>query len=184
MNVYKNVCKKGSSSSLRVTPGYYTAVESKEGMQNRSTVGSCHAVEPMCAIYPHGDQISLAEHGVSLSKTAVMHLRNETWVGREQTRTIQLPCEPGYWCEKGRRYECSPGRSGARAQETSSLCTGVCSEGFACPSTSTSSKQIPCPAPLQYSPSGSGGCTNVSNGYYTALCVQLLCKSTKQHLRD
>ena len=143
-------------------------VENNVGMQNRSTVGSCHAAETMCTVYAHGDEVSLEMHGVTVTKTAVMHFRNETWIGREQTRTMQLPCEAGYWCSGGRRYECAPGRYGARARETSAECTGGCKAGFACPSTSTSPKEIACPAPLKYAPPESGGCTDVNSGYYTS----------------
>ena len=71
------------------------------------------------------------------------------------TRTAQLPCEPGFFCVAGRKYPCPRGTYGTTKKLTSRYCSGWCPPGFYCPLAS--------PAPLEcpfntYSTGGSPVC--------------------------
>ncbi|CAN0073404.1 unnamed protein product, partial [Phaeothamnion confervicola] len=49
------------------------------------------------------------------------------------TRTAQVRCERGYFCDGGIRYPCAPGRFGSSTGLTTPDCSGFCPAGFACP---------------------------------------------------
>lgn len=87
--------------------------------------------------------------------------------GDEDTRSAQLPCEPGYFCINGYRFVCPPGTYGAESAIVHPLCSGFCREGYYCPYASTKSTEIPCGGPDFYCPRGSGTPLPVDTGYYT-----------------
>jgi hypothetical protein len=73
-----------------------------------------------------------------------------------RTRSEQIKCPTGYFCEEGKIYQCPPGRYGKTRGLTTEFCSGFCPAGFACPwNTST---PIQCKSG-QYSQAGSITCT-------------------------
>ena len=65
--------------------------------------------------------------------------------GNSTTRSSQLPCPPGSYCNKGIIRECPAGRYGSSSRLTTAFCTGPCSKGHYCPAGSTIDRQNPCP---------------------------------------
>ena len=67
------------------------------------------------------------------------------------TRSGERKCDPGYFCEGGKKMQCPPGRYGKSYGETSEFCSGYCPAGFYCPWNTTN--PIECP-PGTYSGHG------------------------------
>ena len=65
--------------------------------------------------------------------------------GNSTTRSDQLPCPPGSYCNKGIIRECPAGRFGSSVRLSNSACSGPCDRGFYCPAGSTSNQENPCP---------------------------------------
>ncbi len=84
---------------------------------------------------------------------------NET---TNMTRSGERKCDPGYFCEGGKRMQCPPGRYGNVYGETSEFCSGYCPAGSYCPWNTTS--PITCPIG-----------TYSSRGYFQ--CIQCIQKS-------
>ncbi|KDO25587.1 hypothetical protein SPRG_08886 [Saprolegnia parasitica CBS 223.65] len=82
-------------------------------------------------------------------------------------RDAQAPCEPGAFCKYGLQYPCPGGRYGSAAQETSSLCTGLCQRGFYCPPGSTRPTQVACGNASVICRRGSAVPEPVAVGYYS-----------------
>ena len=84
---------------------------------------------------------------------------------------MEKPCEPGFWCENGRRHRCPAGRYGARAQSADPTCDGPCAAGYYCPAGSASPLAHVCSPkggnPSVYCPAGSGAPVAVPRGYYS-----------------
>lgn len=76
--------------------------------------------------------------------------------GTNITRNAQIACEKGNFCVAGRKYSCPPGTYGDAEKLHNDVppdvsifdatCSGLCAEGFYCPTQSTSPQQVPCPA--------------------------------------
>ena len=62
------------------------------------------------------------------------------------TRTMQLPCNAGFYCVQGVSRRCPAGRYGGVDRLLDANCTGPCAKGHYCLQGSTSSLQNPCPA--------------------------------------
>ncbi len=56
------------------------------------------------------------------------------WDKNNVTCSVELPCEPGYYCTKGIKYPCPPGTFGWRYGMTDHFCGGQCAPGYYCPS--------------------------------------------------
>ena len=84
------------------------------------------------------------------------------------TRDSQAICEPGYYCIKGLRAPCAPGRYGDAKGLTKPSCSGLCAPGYLCALASTSAKQLLCSTgPGEYCPLGSYQSLPVPSGYYS-----------------
>eukprot|EP01035_Chromulina_nebulosa_P019898 gene19898-25853_t len=98
--------------------------------------------------------------------------------------SVEIPCEPGYYCTGGKKYMCPPGTFGWRYGLNSSLCSGLCPRGYYCPSYLTPQLNAPvhtqwpgksqlkateylCGGVEFYCPKGSYYPTAFSGGYYT-----------------
>ena len=104
--------------------------------------------------------------------------------GNKPTCSLEVPCEPGYYCSGGNRIACPAGRFGWRFGMTSAECTGSCAAGYYCPSTllpqlntpawtvwpgkpQTSSFDYECGGVGWYCPVGSPFPQKVGGGNYT-----------------
>ncbi|KAL3656443.1 hypothetical protein V7S43_018668 [Phytophthora oleae] len=90
------------------------------------------------------------------------------------TRFFQSPCEPGYFCISGVKYQCPAGTYGAVSGLSTAACTGKCAPGYYCPSypgpPSISCTQNECGNSAVYCPEGTGNePAFVSSGYYSVL---------------
>ena len=56
------------------------------------------------------------------------------WDSRNTTCSVELLCEPGYYCKTGIKYPCPPGTFGWRYGSTTEECGGKCAAGYYCPS--------------------------------------------------
>ena len=77
---------------------------------------------------------------------------NET---TNKTRIDEVPCETGYFCEQGMKFQCPPGRYGDRKGLTEEHCSGFCPAGYQCPWNTTTPKECP---PGHYSSGGWAFC--------------------------
>ena len=75
-----------------------------------------------------------------------------------RTRTWQVICEAGHYCEGGRKFRCPPGRYGTRKGLTSEACDGFCPAGHFCSFGTVRATQFPCPVG-SYSSAGAFNCT-------------------------
>ncbi|KAE9188581.1 hypothetical protein PF004_g22461 [Phytophthora fragariae] len=90
------------------------------------------------------------------------------------TRFFQRPCEPGYFCIDGIKYQCPAGTFGATSGLSTAACSGLCAPGYFCPSypspPSISRTQNECGNSSVYCPEGTGNEPNsVTSGYYSVL---------------
>jgi hypothetical protein len=87
----------------------------------------------------------------------------------ECTRVAQYSvCDEGYFCVRGKRYACAPGRYGAARGVYSPDCSGPCSAGYYCPEyASTSPTMCECGEPQSFCPQGSATPLRVEEGYYS-----------------
>ncbi|RLN87726.1 hypothetical protein BBJ28_00020060, partial [Nothophytophthora sp. Chile5] len=90
------------------------------------------------------------------------------------TRFFQRPCELGYFCMSGIKYQCPAGTYGASSGLTTPRCSGRCAAGYYCPSypelPSVSSRQKECGNASVYCPEGSGNSPRlVPSGYFSVL---------------
>lgn len=88
------------------------------------------------------------------------------------TRFTELPCEPGYFCISGVKYQCPEGSFGATTGLDAAACSGLCAAGYACPSypsaPSVRATQRECGDATVYCPAGTGNApVMVSSGFYT-----------------
>ncbi|KAL4094950.1 hypothetical protein PRIC1_010600 [Phytophthora ramorum] len=90
------------------------------------------------------------------------------------TRFYQRPCEPGYFCIDGIKYQCPAGTYGAASGLSSAACSGKCAPGYYCPSypgpPSVSRTQNECGDSTVFCPEGTGNEPSfVLSGYYSVL---------------
>lgn len=76
-------------------------------------------------------------------------------------------CEPGYYCEAGRRTPCLGGRFGSEYGLLTAQCSGVCEEGYYCPAGSSSARELQCGGARLYCPVGSEAPMQVRLGHYS-----------------
>lgn len=85
----------------------------------------------------------------------------------EKVRFAQVECEPGTYCDAGKRLACAPGRYASVAGSTTDQCEGPCDPGYVCPLESTSARQIRCGGPEFFCPGNTAVPTPVQPGYYS-----------------
>eukprot|EP00752_Nemacystus_decipiens_P010517 g9365.t1 len=85
-----------------------------------------------------------------------------------ETHSAQVLCEPGYFCEDGRKEPCPPGTFlGGYGESSRESCT-LCKAGFYCPGESTTmATPVVCGSPTVFCPAGSTNPVPVSAGYYS-----------------
>ena len=83
------------------------------------------------------------------------------------TKTNELPCELGHFCQRGIQYKCPRGSFGDMQRETNPQCRGLCEPGFFCEEGSPSPTQYACGGSDVYCPRGSFAPQYVREGYYT-----------------
>ena len=83
---------------------------------------------------------------------AVDRAEGGTNAGDATRRAAMLECPPGFWCKRGKKRACGPGRwssgtaAGGPGASNSSACEGACRAGFFCAAASTSATHDLCPA--------------------------------------
>lgn len=92
--------------------------------------------------------------------------------GTNTTRFYQRPCEPGFFCTLGVKYQCPEGSFGATSGLQDVKCSGPCSPGYYCPSypnpPSVSATHSECGNAIVYCPLGTGNTpAMVQSGFYT-----------------
>ncbi|EEY65353.1 uncharacterized protein PITG_17008 [Phytophthora infestans T30-4] len=90
------------------------------------------------------------------------------------TRFFQRPCERGYFCVNGVKYQCPSGTFGATSGLTTAACSGTCAPGYYCPSypepPSVIKTQHECGSSVTYCPEGTGNePLFVRSGYFSVL---------------
>lgn len=100
------------------------------------------------------------------------------------TNSVELPCEPGYFCTGGLKHPCPPGTYGWRYGLNTSACSGQCAKGYYCPSylepqpeapihtewprtPQTAANMYECGNVRHYCPAGSSYPKRVLGGHYT-----------------
>jgi hypothetical protein len=61
-----------------------------------------------------------------------------------KTRISQKQCEPGFYCESGKKFRCPKGRYGDTSGLASERCSGWCAAGHRCPFGTAQKDQYPC----------------------------------------
>mmetsp|Transcript_3555 Transcript_3555/g.5536 ORF Transcript_3555/g.5536 Transcript_3555/m.5536 type:complete len:1103 (+) Transcript_3555:128-3436(+) len=83
------------------------------------------------------------------------------------THFAERRCEPGHYCQNGKKYFCTAGRYGDQFGQVHENCTDMCAAGYYCPEGSTSPYEVQCGEPSRYCPTGSKRPIQVDEGYYT-----------------
>eukprot|EP00943_MAST-04B_sp_MAST-4B-sp1_P009257 g9257.t1 len=154
-------CPMGSARPLTVHSGYYTAggnenQRSKEikcelgfwcdnlgqrhecaagrygaasGLNNSNCTGICSPgfYCPPKSIDPRQKECSGVPTNVKYGYYTIGG--NET---TNKTRVSETICETGYFCERGMKFRCPPGRYGRTKGLTTEFCTGYCPAGYMC----------------------------------------------------
>lgn len=106
------------------------------------------------------------------------------WDVKNMTMSVEIICEPGYYCTKGIKYPCPPGQYGWQYGLSSFYCNGKCAAGYYCPSYLTRQGNVPdytvfpgkphvianeykCGNNNYYCPAGSFYPIAVDGGYYS-----------------
>ena len=96
-------------------------------------------------------------------------------IRRAMTRSQQVVCPRGHYCQQGIKYHCPGGTYGNTIGLSSSSCTGECLEGWYCPPGSTQPFQYSCissqssagqPTATVYCPAASVRPLPTAEGYY------------------
>ena len=121
-------CPTGSETPVRVKPGYYTVGSNIK--PNRYPYSAETATLPMSMVYEKSDDLGV-----------------KAYFQGNTTRTNQVACEPGYYCDPrwGVKQPCPAGTYGISSHLKSPLCSGVCPRGFYCPEGTVDPKDFPCP---------------------------------------
>jgi hypothetical protein len=88
--------------------------------------------------------------------------------GTNATRTGQKIAPRGYYASAGIVKACPGGHFGSSEGLSQDDCSGTCLEGWFCPSSSVSARQIACGAENRFCPPGSEKPKQVRLGYYTS----------------
>lgn len=88
--------------------------------------------------------------------------------GTNATRTGQKIAPRGYYASAGIVKACPAGHFGSSEGLSQDDCSGTCLEGWFCPSSSVSARQIACGAENRFCPPGSEKPKQVRLGYYTS----------------
>ena len=107
--------------------GYYCTVGSSSPTQHRCGNASVYCPRGSSEPTPVHDGFYCFFTGADAGEQAV-------WDPMNTTCSVEIPCEPGYYCIKGVKYPCPPGTFGWRYGMNSSTCGGQCAPGYYCPS--------------------------------------------------
>ena len=186
----RELCPPGTYSDQNLTSspdclglcdaGYYCAAGSSDPRQHR-----CGSAAVIC---PRGSHAPLPVlNGFYSMTTGDDSHAAALWDPTNSTQSAQIPCEPGYYCEKGIKYPCPPGTYGGRYGLNTSECSGKCAPGYYCPSylyppppdapldtifprkPHTSAAELPCGETLLFCPKGSFYPQRV--GEYSTVCI-------------
>jgi hypothetical protein len=137
--------------------------------------GTVHSYSHMC-----GDasvfcpESSSSPHNVSLGYYTVDAVGSDE-PAAATTRVRQVVCPRGHYCEGGIKYLCPGGTYGSAEGQSSSICSGVCPEGWYCPVGSVQPFQFSCISAHNaaggrtatlYCPEGSTRPLHTAQGYY------------------
>ena len=107
--------------------GYYCTSGSSSPQQHR-----CGSSAVYC---PRGSSVpSPVTNGFYSAFTGPDAGAQALWDPANSTTSVEVPCEPGYFCVQGVKYPCPPGTFGWRYGMNSSACGGLCAPGYYCPS--------------------------------------------------
>jgi hypothetical protein len=81
---------------------------------------------------------------VSLGSYTRGGYENIIGLSSNNTRTFQVPCEPGHYCIDGIKRQCPQGKFGNESSLSSELCSGLCAPGHFCPPGSISQTEFRC----------------------------------------
>lgn len=87
----------------------------------------------------------------------------------EHTAASQEICPEGFYCSRGKKFACPPGRYGNQQGLVSSSCSGSCASGYYCPPGSSSPQEKICENATVYCPEGVGFPVPVASGFYSVL---------------
>eukprot|EP00970_Alexandrium_tamarense_P019930 scaffold14630_cov221-Alexandrium_tamarense.AAC.1 len=95
--------------------------------------------------------------------------------GTNITRYNQTFAPLGHYAKGGVLFKCAEGHYGDKVALTTDECSGLCEEGWYCPTGSTSQRQIVCGGAHHFCPTGSSSPQKVQDGYYTTKDQIALC---------
>lgn len=155
----------------------------------------CEPASPLARQFPCGNSSVycppgsarplLAHLGFYTTTTGVDAGAEAFWDPANSTQSVELPCEPGYFCIGGVKYPCPPGTFGWRYGMHSPSCGGPCAAGYYCPSYLAPQPAAPaytvwpgrpqvtatayeCGSVGHFCPQGSSYPLAVSGGFYSA----------------
>ncbi|CAM9593374.1 unnamed protein product, partial [Ascophyllum nodosum] len=135
--------------------------------------GSYRADQHVCgnvSLYcPEGSSApAVASAGFYTVQDDVAGVDRHPWLGTVETRTIQVECEPGFYCVAGRRRPCASGTYGAVSGLSSPACSGPCDAGYVCGEGAKSPTEALCGGEGElFCPEGSSAQSKAGVGYYT-----------------
>jgi len=113
----------------------------------------CEPGSPSARQYPCGSSNAYCPRGsaVPTSVTAGFYgafsgadaFAQALWDNKNTTCSVELLCEPGYYCIAGMKFPCPPGTFGWRYGSTDENCGGKCAAGYYCPSYLTAQPDAP-----------------------------------------
>lgn len=114
-----------------------------------------------------GDQFNTSSYYYWLASSLIAMSKATSSFNSSLTRSMQILCEPGYFCQLGIRYPCPSGRYGSLTGESNHMCEGSCYRGYYCYERSISPYSISCGSADLICPEGSGSPIIVPIGYYS-----------------
>eukprot|EP01029_Cantina_marsupialis_P013730 TRINITY_DN303_c0_g1_i2.p1 TRINITY_DN303_c0_g1~~TRINITY_DN303_c0_g1_i2.p1 ORF type:complete len:805 (-),score=180.21 TRINITY_DN303_c0_g1_i2:1071-3212(-) len=166
-------CPLGSAEPTPVSSGYYT---SKGQGFDESINMLCEEDNAASTLNTSAGRLSPVTPVLSsMTKCSSGKL------GAEDTRIEELPCEAGYFCVDGDRYQCPPGHYGSTTKLVDHTCSGYCDAGFLCDWASTSPQQQDCSLGAdEFCPEGSAIARSVQVGWFTNEDVSITQRSSEE----
>ncbi|KAL7555220.1 hypothetical protein ACHAWF_018965 [Thalassiosira exigua] len=127
---------------------------------------STSPTENKCGSGPHPENMFCPKESSTPTYVSAGYYTDESEPA--DTKSTQLLCEPGFYCENGLRHPCESGYYGQTPGASEKSCDGSCNSGYYCEPGSISPHQFPCGNSSVFCPEGSKLPSTVEDGYYSA----------------
>jgi hypothetical protein len=155
-------CPHGSGIPTSVSKGYYSSAAAPPPILRHVEVSTERWADWPKLIFPPTLR-TRSENEKRVRNFVIVEDADPT----QRTRSREIVCPVGNFCDQGARYLCPAGTFGDIRGISTPACSGRTPGGFFGPAGTENSTQYPCSDPGFYCPEGSGSPTPVPAGWYS-----------------